>query len=314
MRRNVLISLVVCNAIWSVNPIAAKILLERLPPAEVAWLRCGSTLLTVMLLQRILHWLRPAEVSSWSNSLRRTNLRWIASLGLISFFGSVLLHTEGLSGTTATANALIIAMEPLIAALLAWMVLNEKLGSGEGGAFALAIAGFFLLSRLRPEALWSGGEALNLGNLILLLSTVTDSTFSVVSRRLVGKVAPVSILAHALPFGFVPLTLYAAAKGIGFLSPLSLTPKEWLALLWFGPLGTGLTWAYWSVVLRNTTVAAASLTLFAQPILGAVAGFAFLGERLTFWQSIGALLILTALCFQTHITLRRNHEPKPRVH
>lgn len=305
MRRNVLANLIVCNAIWSANPIAGKVLLEQHSPIEIAWLRCATTLTTAWLLLTILRWLKPAEVSTLKNSLNPRNLPWIAALGVISFFGSFILHTHGLSHSTATANALIIAIEPLVATLLAWLILREKIGISEGGAFVLAIFGFLLLSHLNPSTLFGEGSSFLLGNLLLLLSLFTDSTFSVISRRLSGQVAPVSIFAHALPFGFLLLTIYGAAKGTPFTGAFSLSFREWLALLWFGPVGTALTWAYWSIALRTTSVAAVSLTLFAQPILGAAAGYAFLGERLTIEQSAGACFILAALCLQTGFTIRR---------
>ena len=55
-------------------------------------------------------------------------------------------------------------------------------------------------------------------------------------------------------------------------------------------------------------VAAVSLTLFLQPILGALFGVFFLGDKLSPWQVTGGLAILAAFVLQTLYTMRR---PEP---
>ncbi|MGZ3711823.1 MAG: EamA family transporter, partial [Bdellovibrionota bacterium] len=92
--------------------------------------------------------------------------------------------------------------------------------------------------------------------------------------------------------------LWMAGEPLPSLAPL----REWtnlLALIAIGPLATTVGYIFWSEALIGAPVAAVALTLLAQPVLGAFAGYFFLGERLDLWQALGALFILAALALQT---------------
>ncbi|HEY8280508.1 MAG TPA: DMT family transporter, partial [Bdellovibrionota bacterium] len=232
--------------------------------------------------------------------------RWLAALGFFTFFFSTTFQFVGLAGTTATANVLIVAIEPLIVVLMAWFFLREKIGASDTLAFFISVLGFCLLSNLNPGDVAGSASLFNIGNLILLFTMFTDTAYSVVSRKLRGRVAPFSVFACSLPFGFTMITLYVFFTGKGFPSFPSMTMREWLALLWLGPLGTTITYAYWSVALASVPVSAVALTLFAQPILGTVAGILFLGEHLNPLQWAGAALMLAALGMQTSMEMRKS--------
>lgn len=225
---------------------------------------------------------------------------WLVLAGLATFFGSSTLQYIGLHQSTSTANALIVAVEPLFAVLMAWVILGEKFKLNQIFAFSLAILGFLLLSHIKPENLTASFALFNVGNLFLLLTMPMEATYSVVSRKLAGRLEPIPILSYSLPIGFAVFTvLVASTSGLPYFTDLSL--RGWFAVLWMGPLATTAAYIYWTVALVNAPVATVSLTLFVQPILGAIFGMTFLGETLDFWQSIGAALILSALFLQTYL-------------
>jgi drug/metabolite transporter (DMT)-like permease len=273
-----------------------KILLKEFSAPQVAWWRYLFALLAALC---FFPFFRRQERKFPLNALP-----YALAMGLFTFFGSAVLQYRGLSLSTASANALIVAIEPLSAVLLAWLLLRERLGWIQGAAIALALFGFFLLSNLEPGHLRASLALFNLGNLFLLAAMPMEAIYSIISRKLAGRVDAIQLFVVAIAFGFLLLTLYGIVSS-------SLPPKlpsnglSWVALLWLGPLGTALTYIFWTFALEDASVAAVSITLFLQPILGALFGTVFLGEWLAGWQIVGALLILGALALQTSQAFRR---------
>ncbi len=83
-----------------------------------------------------------------------TSKAWIA-LGFCALFatiGTFVLQTRYQAWTTATRTALIFAMEPVFAAVFAWLILSETIGWSEGvgaGLVLVAIVGVEMVGRRR---------------------------------------------------------------------------------------------------------------------------------------------------------------------
>jgi drug/metabolite transporter (DMT)-like permease len=293
----VLVGLFLCNAIWATNPVMGKILLEQYPPLQASWIRYGSAFFGIWLAAALLRFLKP---KFWQNprAIPLSLWKWLVAIGLITFLGSPIAQMTGLHGSTSTANSLIVALEPLFAVILAWLLLSEKLKWNQFLAFGIALLGFLLLSHFKPNDIktifvFSGA------NFLLLLAMPMEAAYTVISRRLKDSVAPIPLFAFSLSIGFVVFTAVLLLTKDGLPTDWPQSGKVWLALLWMGPLGTSLTYVAWSFALLSAPVAAVALTLFIQPILGAIFGMVFLGDRLDLWQSVGAALILFALTLQT---------------
>jgi len=300
----VLLGLIACNAIWATNPIMGKILLQHFPPLQVSWLRYGSALAAAFVCTLVLKRRRPGLVGSWRLSFGSAAAPWVCAMGLITFFGSAVLQFRGLEQSTSTANAILVALEPLFAVFLAWAFLKEEVRRRQGFAFVLAIFGFLLLSNLKPHDFWGTIGLFSFGNFLLLLTMPMEAMYSIISRKLAGRVPPMSLFTSALSVGFAALSVYLFMSGLGLPDLRSLTAGPLAALLFAGPLGTTITYTFWTVALLEAPVAAVSLTLFVQPILGAAFAALFLGERLDLWQAIGGALIVGALALQTTVALK----------
>lgn len=300
MTWSVLTGLMACNAIWALSPIIAKHLLLSYGPMQLAQARYGAALLAAYVLLAGYRWLKPSRLSPLPAILAPRNFHWLASLGIITFCGSPVMQYLGLVRSTATANSLVVAIEPLFAALLAWLFLREKLTRIEAAGFGIALAGFLLLSNFKPHDLTASAALFNVGNLFFLAVMPMEAFYTIISRRLAGRVEPLSIFLSGITIGFILLSAYLwmGREPLPALEPLA----DWrnlLALLWVGPLATTITYIIWAEALITAPVAVVALTLLAQPIIGALAGYFFLGERLDLWQGLGAALILGALALQT---------------
>ncbi|MCM2276543.1 MAG: DMT family transporter [Oligoflexia bacterium] len=290
MRSRTLLGLVLCNLIWSANPAVAKGLLSHLPPVEVALLRHGSAL-AAFVLAGILFRFRPL----FALPRYRRELVFVALLGALSFFFAPFLQLLGLAASRATDNALLIAMEPLLTVLFAGIFLGERLGSRLALAFVIALGGFSLLSGLSPGAIDPSALTRIGGNATILLALFGEAACSVFARKLLKTHSPAAILGSGLSVGVILLAGAAALSAEGFSHVGILTGSDWASVLWLGPIGTTATYLYWIFALAEAPVASLAITLFIQPLCGALWGHLFLGERLTFTQAMGGCMILAAV-------------------
>lgn len=302
-----LLGLILGNLIWSAHPMMGKLVLADFTPAQGAWLRYTSALVSFVIAR--LCW-RKMRTEPFFFKCTRKELLIIIVVGGMTFCFSPLLQLTGLNASRATDNALIIAMEPMMTVLLAWMILREKITLSYAATFGLALLGFTLLAgisfhglELSPAHFW--------GNVIMLVSLLGEASYSVGGSRLVERHSPISIFGLAIFSGVILLTVSVfVLSGEGPWAVLQatahqLTWKSALALAWLGPLGTTASYLYWMYALREAPVSSIALTLFVQPLSGSVWGYLFLGERLSWSQTLGGALIIVAVFAQTLSSIRR---------
>jgi drug/metabolite transporter (DMT)-like permease len=296
---HILVGLILCNLIWSAHPAMAKLVLADVSPAVTAWLRYLSALIAYLVALPGLKnkGLGPAF-------FRPRNMRdglLIVAVGFMAFCLAPLLQMTGLHSSRATDNALIVAMEPLMTVALARVIIGERLSQVHYFAFSLALTGFALLSGFHGGVDFSGSSTSFTGNLLMLSALIGEASYSVLSLKLVDRYQPLGIFGSALAVGVGILTLSTLAiEGPYMFFELShLSWKSLCGLLWLGPMGTALAYFYWMSVLREASVASLALTLFIQPVLGAVWGYAFLGETLSGAQAMGAIFIITGVMTQS---------------
>lgn len=292
-----LVGLILCNLVWSANPVAGKALLTDFSPGEAAWLRYFSALVAYAAASPLMRgeeaFLMPRSRSTWIG---------VSLLGFLTFCFSPLLQLNGLRASGAAINALIVAMEPLMAIFLAWGFLREGLSHRIRLVLALALVGFLLLSGLTPGALGENFEesSYSIGSVLILFSLIGEASFSVLGKKLIRTHAPQPLFGSVLAMGVVFLTVAAGASG-EFASLDVIHRFSWrsaLGLLWLGPLGTALTYLYWMKALAKASVASIAVTLFIQPVFGAILGIVLLREALSSAQLVGAALILLAVSLQ----------------
>lgn len=311
MNLRTLSGLIVCNLIWSLHPVMGKELLLTMPPASVGWLRYVSAALAYVLIAVPLRQRWPARVPALFYR-PRDFAGWMLILftGFMAFCYSPYLTFQGLAQSRASDGAIIVAMEPLMSTVLAWAFLRERLSGHLFGAFAIALIGFALLSGVSfPGASFAeGADGVLGGNVLMLAALIGEASYPVTGKKLLVKgEGPLAVFGSSIFLGVMCLTaVLLVAHPSAFAEAFAgLNGSGWFALLWLGPLGTTATYLYWMVALRSAPVASLALTLFVQPVCGALWGAWFLNERLNLTQALGALLILGAVFYQSWVVIRQ---------
>lgn len=304
MSWQLLLGAVLCNVIWSFNPVMGKFVLDDFGAAHFGLLRHGSAFLgylgiVVFGLSR-----KKSLQNFFAFPQSAKDHRLFIFLGLFTFCTTPLLVAFGLNSSQATDNAIIIAMEPMITVLIAWIVLGESVTRRHAVSFLIAFLGFLLLSKINFSELAANVNAHFIGNILILLSLTGEGAYSTFIRLLLPRFRPTQIFGTGLFLGVTLLCLIVFTHS----GPLPLDNFTWrsaLAVVWLGPIGTTFTYHYWTTALgKGATIPALALTLFLQPVLGSIWGIVLLEEAFSWIQALGGLLILAAVAGQSFV-LRR---------
>jgi drug/metabolite transporter (DMT)-like permease len=215
-------------------------------------------------------------------SIRRVGTAGLAGgLGLVFAFAGAIYAIQ----TTTIANAVFLFIaSPLVAAILGWILLGERVRPRTWAAIALAVFGMYLMVR---EGLAIGALA---GNIAALLSAVGFGAFSVALRW--GK------LSEMLPVSMLGGVFSAIAAGIVLaVQGAPLAPSAWDIGVSVGIGALILALGMVMYTLGSRVIPAAELTLLTliEVLLAPLWVFVFLGETASPATFVGGGVLLAAV-------------------
>jgi drug/metabolite transporter (DMT)-like permease len=221
------------------------------------------------------------------------------SLGFLGMFHAAELVTPGIA--TVIANT-----QPLLAAILAGFVLNERLTRYGKVALLLCFAGILMLAS--PQLFAVGGRTYMTGVAYIILAALGITISNVLMKRIAGQVDVLMAMALQMLIGSVPLMFAAIATE----EPLSVvwSPTFVVALLALSLPGTAFVYWLWFSVLGKVQLGRANTYSFLVPVFGLTIGALFFGETLDRQQMAGFALTVFGVALMTRRGVR---EPDPSV-
>jgi drug/metabolite transporter (DMT)-like permease len=283
-----------CIAIvWGLNITLVKSLTQVLDITLVASLRmviavCVLTLVCARTLPQLQQWSRK---------------EWLLGLlaSVLMVYANQVFFAQGLSRTTATNAALIIALGPLVSALLEAAIFKKPLTRRYVLALMLALSGVTIVITHRPGAGWQEAA---LGDALMFSSVLVFALGGALTQRLTRHVAPLSItwLIHAV--GACLLVLDSWLRLDDVLTPImNLSWQLWGIALFSGSVATAVGAVIWSKAISAIGVGKTAAYLSWVPILGVGFAALLLNEPLTIWHGLGVLMVLlgTMLSWPTSV-------------
>jgi drug/metabolite transporter (DMT)-like permease len=282
-RGRALALLVVCNLLWAGAYVAGKEALRALSPVELNAVRFGvAGLLFLPFLMRARF------------DLSRERLRRLVWLCLFGFVLNKAAEFSGLSLTTASDTALLIAAEGLFTALFGWLLLHEHLGWKPVLGMGLSVLGVYLIVQrgVRPPALGTGTRVA--GDLLVIAALAFEAVYSVLGKFEAER-SPAVVVTGACVIGSLAVWLPAAAVNIAVAGLPAPSLGAVAGVLYLAIAGTFLAYLGWIVALRHIEATVAAPTLFLQPVAGTVLAVVILHDRLVPAMVIGAALIIAGI-------------------
>ena len=289
MNRNVLYALLAAALFGASTPFA-KLLVGNMPPVLLAGLLyLGSGLgLTLIRLVRDRGW--------QASGLTRAEWPWL--LGAI-FFGGVagpVALMFGLMTTSGSSASLLLNLEAVLTAAIAWVVFKENADKRIVLGMAAIVAGGLVLSWPNQSARsfnWSGPALV----CVACLCWAIDN-------NLTRKVSASDALFIASSKGMVAgLANTLLALALGAVLPSAITILETMAV---GLLGYGFSLVLFVLALRGLGTARTGAYFSTAPFVGALIALLVLGESTgpQFWIAV----LLMGIGVWLHLTEKHEHE------
>ncbi len=234
--------------------------------------------------------------------------RWriVAMCGL-GFGATKALEYLGLSLTSATDTALLIAAEGLATVGLSWLFLRERIGRVQALGLAAGLVGVYLVVeggvRL-PTGLAGPGT---LGNVLVVLALVFEAGFTIVGATIAARYPPLLITA-AVVTGSLVVWWPAGLASLALRGWPGLTPAGVLGAVYMGLISTAVCYWAWFFGLRRVRPGSLAPLLFIQPVVGTLLAVWIRGERPGAATLLGGALVLGGVA-----TVVRERRPGPRV-
>jgi len=256
-----------------------------LGPLFVGWARVAVAAPALAAMAAAARWHRPHAAR-----LRPRQALVYALLGFaMAAYQVCYFQAVTLTGV-AVAALLAICSAPLMIAVLAALVLGERIEPMVRTLLGMAVIGTALLV-IGPHGVSAIAGSFGVGAVLAVGAGLSYAVYAVAAKRVLLEAAPLTVA--AVTFGLAALFLAPAlalerAPGRGLLRAVPL-----LIYLGLGP--TAIAYALFASGLRRVPATVASIVGLLEPLTAAALGVVVFGESLGKVGAVGATLLLTAL-------------------
>jgi drug/metabolite transporter (DMT)-like permease len=274
--------LVTTMFLWSLCYPLIRVGLQYAPPFHFATTRAVLAGAGLCLLAILLRRPMPRDPAVWL---------WLGLAGLgattTGFYGMFFaggLVPPGIA--TIMANT-----QPLIAAILAFVVLSERLRKVQWLGLGL---GFIGILAIAFPSLGTGEEASSLaGYLYVLVAAVGVAVGNLAIKRVTHRVDVLLGMGAQLLIGSLPLLVLA--RSLEQTPSTLLTPNFIGILLFVSFAGTAVAFILWCLALRHIELSRANTFSFLTPLFAIIIGYVSYGEHFGWYDGVGGGLILLGL-------------------
>lgn len=271
-----LVALLLVNLMWAFQFTGAKIATERLGPVMVAFLPMALAtvvLAPVLLIQRR----RSAD--------KRPGRSGLTGFVLLGVFGAVpaqMFLAWGVKYSLASNASVLTLAIPVLTALMAAVLLGEKMTPLRWVSFALAIAGVLLVSDINWRSVELFRARYLAGNILIFLSCLGSAFYNSYSKKVLERYTPVEVLVYSfLVVDAVLLALVLALERDSLAALAAVSFDAWLSLVLIAVFSLAVSMLLFFWVIQRIDVTQASLSIYILPVFGVLLSSLALHERLT---------------------------------
>lgn len=272
--------LLFCVIAWGSNFVFGSILVEVFDPSIIAFFRLIFILI-------FLFFMTFRTVKSVKLSLN--NYIWLAVAGFIGISLNQWSFYASLQYTEPVTAALILALSPIVTALLSsYLFKDRKKNQFWVGSF-VALLGVWLVITNGSLLVPNVGK----GELLIGLTMLSFSVFLVFVQHLSKSIHPATITWYSNVFGLIGLLPFVPWKNTHMVWEVPFS--YWLLLIATAIIMHGLCTYLWNNSIQKVGASKAALLLNLEPFVAMVVGLFILGHSIQILQLVGALVIVVGV-------------------
>lgn len=274
-------AMVLTTLLWGSNPAVSRLVLERLSPVSLVWLRW----LIVLALLAPLVWPERAAIKE---ALLR-HWRVLVPFAMLGFAPQNLIVFTGLAGSSATHLSLLNSTIPVFIILIGWLWRERRPHGLESLGLTISLVGVMLIivhgdlgALLRLE--------LNGWDLLMLAGILVWAIYTL-------RMAERPTFLALLPFVFATallgelITLPAIVFEVAWQGWPELDARTLVALLYVGAFPSLLATLLFGFAVRRIGAVHAGILSHLVPVFGSFFAATLIGERLHLYHGLGFLLV-----------------------
>jgi drug/metabolite transporter (DMT)-like permease len=269
---------------WALNFSFIKIALREFSPLGFNGIRLffASIILIIALF-----------VSREGFSLAKSDILKIFCLGIIGNTAFQLVFIHGINWTTASKTSVIMAMTPVLVALLATFLKHERIHWAGWLGIVISFIGFYFVITKQVGTFHFSWEELR-GDLMILIGNFFWAIYTVFSKPYLAKISPLKWTSITMAVGTV-FYLPFAASDIVRIQWSEISFKAWGALIYSALVAIAICYVIWYASVRRVGNSKTAVYGYLSPIFTIIFAYLIISERITFLQIGGALIIFAGV-------------------
>ncbi len=275
---------------WSLSYVFTEFALQYFSPFNLAFIRfliASVTLLSVAVITKM-------------KVPHTKDIPLLFASGGIGFFYYMIAFNHGQAAVTASTASVVLAIVPVVTALLARFIYHERLKIFQWIAILIEFIGVIVLTML------NGIFTVNTGIIWLISASLALSIYNLLQRKLTQTYTGLQTSAYSIFSGTLMLAVFAPAS----MEQLIHAPAiQFIYLAVLGIFSSAVAYLSWAKAFsRAQKTSQVSNYMFITPFLASFFGFLFAGEIPDMATLVGGGIIIAGLMiFNFGENLHRSH-------
>lgn len=272
---------------WALQFTCIKLVQDQVGPLFTVW---GPMTLATLMLYPLVR--REQERPDYVDRRRSSDIWVFLALAGIGAFPGQVLVTWGTQMSTASNAALIMLTLPISTAVLAVIILDERMTRIRWLSGGLALAGVVLCGEVDWKAL-DFGAGLLVGNLIIFAGSLGSAFYNSYGKKVLERYSPTEMLYYTYVGMFLINTpLMLAREAESFAAVPGFTLDTWTGLILLTFFHNYLSNVLFLKALKHLDAIQTALCNYLITFFGVPIAAIWLGERLTTAAILGGVLVL----------------------
>ena len=280
------VKLITAMAMWGGTWIAGRVIAQELSaPLAVAALRFVLSGLAVGAFMLLSEGRLPFPESG-----RDWGLIW--ALGFFGIFLYGLCFFFGLQRIPAGRGALVVALNPAVIVMTAWLIGKERMTPRKAIGSLIALAGCLtVIGNGDPLALFQG--TVGLGEWLIVGCVMSWTAYTFIGWQASGRFSPLATTFYASLSGAVLLGLAALVQGN--IDPAAWSWRVWSGMGFLAIFGTAIAYTWFTDAVHRLGAGHASIFINLVPVFAVLQAALLLDERLGLAVLAGGALVIAGV-------------------
>ncbi len=283
--------LVTAAFLWAAGTVVARGVHADIPPMGLTFWRA------VLALAILTPFALPALRQN--RGILKKHIGLLVFLGVMQTVGQAFILLA-VNYTTAINATLVNASQPALTAVLAWLVMRDRVNGWQILGIVLALVGVGVMV-VKADLQILQAMDFNIGDVLVIVAVISWGIYAISLHRVPPELGLTTILFFVLATGAVGMIPVYAFETF-FIRPMPFTGEAVLVVVILGFLISLLSIFFWNAGLREVGPNRASVFINLIPVFGAGLAIIFLDERLYAYHVAGAALVMVGI---TTVILKR---------